>query len=224
MNSEYLLLNLLIISGPVALSFDRRVRFLHHWPQALAAITPVATLFLLWDVWVSGRHWSFNPSFTMDIRWFGLPPGEWFFFLSVPFALIFVWEVLRYYWPERFHPVESQIHWLSVLFFLLAPIAWAFDKEYTALMLLALAIAVAADRLLKTRVLHRSGTLWYFLLATLMMLIINGYLTARPVVLYQKQFQLGIRLFTIPLEDFGYGYALLLLTIVFYEKFRRSSL
>ena len=55
------------------------------------------------------------------------------------------------------------------------------------------------------------------------MLIFNGYLTWRPVVLYSEAYQLNIRIFTIPIEDFGYGYALILLCTILYEYFNRRQ-
>lgn len=50
------------------------------------------------------------------------------------------------------------------------------------------------------------------------MLIFNGYLTARPVVMYDAAYQLDWRVGTIPIEDFIYGYALIVSVIVVYEK------
>jgi lycopene cyclase domain-containing protein len=40
-------------------------------------------------------------------------------------------------------------------------------------------------------------------------LVFNGFLTARPVVLYGEAFQLGLRIYTIPVEDFLYGFGLM---------------
>jgi lycopene cyclase domain-containing protein len=55
------------------------------------------------------------------------------------------------------------------------------------------------------------------------MLVFNGYLTWRPVVLYGEAYQLGLRIYTIPIEDFGYGYALILLCRILYEFLKRRQ-
>jgi hypothetical protein len=41
------------------------------------------------------------------------------------------------------------------------------------------------------------------------------------VVLYGEAYQLGWRVGTIPIEDFGYGISLIFLVTVFYEKFKK---
>src|SRR5690606_5741318 len=51
--------------------------------------------------------------------------------------------------------------------------------------------------------------------------IFNGYLTARPVVLYGRPYQIGRRIGSIPVEDFIYGLALVTFTLVIYENFKR---
>ena len=55
-------------------------------------------------------------------------------------------------------------------------------------------------------------------------LIVNGFLTAIPVVQYNDAENLGIRIYTIPFEDVFYGMLLILMNIVFYEKIKSRSI
>ena len=80
MPGEYLLFNLLVLAGPVALSFWSRTRFVHLWPLVAAAAATAAVPYVAWDAWVTGRHWWFNPEYSLPHRPPGLPPGEWLFF------------------------------------------------------------------------------------------------------------------------------------------------
>jgi lycopene cyclase domain-containing protein len=94
--------------------------------------------------------------------------------------------------------------------------------EYTILAALAAAGVVLLDRLLGTGVLRRRE-FWVFLAVMYgFKLVANGYLTWRPIVLYGRAHFLGARLGTIPLEDFVYGFALIGLSVVLWERFRRG--
>ena len=101
MKIEYLLFNILIISGPLALSFDQRVRYVKHWRRALLASLFTLVPFVAWDALVSGRHWWFNHDFTLSLRILDLPLGEWLFFITVPFACLFIWEKFVPWWGPQ---------------------------------------------------------------------------------------------------------------------------
>lgn len=220
---EYLFFNLLVAAGPLALSFDGKVRFVRHWPAALLAALCLLVPFTLWDSLVAGRHWWFNPHYTAGTFVGPLPAGEWLFFITVPFSSLFVWEVLRFYRPLQ-HKIglRRPSRWLWVAL-PLAGLLFGLGKEYTALVIAVFSLTAWADLHHGGRVLARANLWPYAALLAGLMLICNGYLTARPVVLYDPAYQLDWRIGTIPVEDFVYGYSLLLGCTSLYEKFRRSD-
>jgi len=219
---EYLVFNLLVVIGPLALSFDSRVRFVRRWPTALFAALCLLVPYVLWDALVTGRHWWFNPHYTAGTFIGPLPAAEWLFFITVPFSSLFVWEVLRYYRPRQHAAGERRPpFWLWAALPLSGVLLWL-GKEYTALVIALLALTVWADLHWGGRILARANFWPYAALLAGLMLICNGYLTARPVVLYAPAYQLDWRIGTIPVEDFLYGYSLLLGCTSLYEKIRRS--
>lgn len=223
MKFEYLLLNLVILLGPLLMSFEKQVRFVKNWRYAFPAIALIAAPFLVWDALVTGRHWRFNPDYTLDARFAGLPLEECLFFFTVPFAALFMWETIKFYFPAQ-HSSRLQF----VVYFLLlgairGVVLIVHGKEYTGLVLIALACAALLDLVLQTHLFAQTRLLIFLAALFIVTLIFNGYLTARPVVLYEEQYQLGIRLGTIPLEDFGYGFALVLLVTCVYEKFKTAA-
>ncbi|MGB2958976.1 MAG: lycopene cyclase domain-containing protein [Bacteroidota bacterium] len=94
-------------------------------------------------------------------------------------------------------------------------------KEYTVLSILSVAATVVLDRVLRTGIL-RKVSFWVFMSVMFgFMLIANGYLTWRPIVLYGKDHHLGIHLFTIPVEDFLYGFSFIGMSVILWEFFRK---
>ncbi|MBN2093639.1 hypothetical protein JW964_28725, partial [candidate division KSB1 bacterium] len=89
------------------------------------------------------------------------------------------------------------------------------------LVLIAISLVAIIDKQSNTHIFLQLRVYQYLILLTLLMLIFNGYLTARPVVLYDPAYQLNLRIFTIPVEDFVYGYSHILLTTIIYEKVKR---
>ncbi len=98
-------------------------------------------------------------------------------------------------------------------------------KEYTLLALAGVLIAVITDiAVLKTRLIFNKKFWVFWCVMFVLIFIINGYLTWRPIVLYGEGHYLGIRLFTIPVEDFLYGFSLLTLNISIWEFCNKKRL
>ena len=221
MKFEYILFNLLVIAGPLILSFDKRVHFYKYWSKLFPSIIISMVLFIFWDASVTNRHWFFNTSHTLPLRLLHLPPGEWLFFITIPYAAIFTWEVLTSYFSNRIITLSKNLQLFISVSIMFAGFALLFsEKEYTAIVLILLGFVILLDLLLKTKLFRKSRTYHFSALLLLMMLIFNGYLTGRPIVLYHKQYMLNFRIFTIPIEDFLYGFALVFLVLIIYEKFK----
>lgn len=97
--------------------------------------------------------------------------------------------------------------------------------EYTFLALVAVLFAVVTDiTILKTRLVFNKKYWVFWIVMFCLIFIVNGYLTWRPIVIYGEGNYLGIRLFTIPIEDFLYGFALLKLNISIWEFYTKKRL
>jgi lycopene cyclase domain-containing protein len=94
-------------------------------------------------------------------------------------------------------------------------------KEYTILAVFGVVAALLLDLVLGTS-LVRQKRFWVFWgVMILLTTAINGYLTWRPVVVYADEFFLGIRVGTIPLEDYLFGFGLITMNIVLWEFFSK---
>lgn len=213
----YILLNLLILAGPLALSFDKRVAFYRQWPAVFPAIAVVVVSFGLWDVWMTAASvWWFSPRFAGSFYLLGLPPGEWLFFICVPYACIFILACVHGYLKDR--PLQlPRWFWFALAALALLAAALFWQRLYSFTNFLALAIIVTAAAIIIPDILN-SRNFWLAMLITYIPFVIaNGILTALPIVLYDDSMNLGIRIGSIPLDDFIYSFSMLLLGFGGYE-------
>ena len=224
MKFEYLLFNLAVVVGPVVAQFSRQIRYVSHWRLKLLVSVIVMIPYVIWDALVAGSHWWFNETYTLDFRLFGLPIAEWLFFITVPFGCLLVWETLPQVdrWLVQLKPLR---HVRNVLYAALPVGIWIFStgKQYTGLVLCCFGLVGLADTLLGVDLFLRLKTYLYLAIVAGLILVFNGYLTARPVVVYGEAYQMGYRIWTIPIEDFGYGFTLMLFNTMLYEKLKNGK-
>ena len=100
-----------------------------------------------------------------------------------------------------------------------------FHQRYTAYTFISLGAAMLIYLLLKKC--FKGFNFLVFLLAYAVILVpfllVNGFLTAIPVVLYNDAENFGIRIYTIPFEDAFYGMLLIFMNILIYEKLRSRA-
>jgi lycopene cyclase domain-containing protein len=89
--------------------------------------------------------------------------------------------------------------------------------EYTYLVLFGSLIVVLLDNILKTHLLTQKKFWVFWGIVVVLMIAVNGYLTWRPIVLYNEDKMLGFRIFTIPVEDFFFGFSLVGLNLIIWE-------
>lgn len=96
--------------------------------------------------------------------------------------------------------------------------------NYTIPAVIAAALTVLLDLvLLRTRIVLTRHFRRFIGFMTIGFLICNGVLTALPVVTYNPSDMLGLRVLTIPVEDFIYGFSLVTSTISIYEFTNRKE-
>ena len=95
-------------------------------------------------------------------------------------------------------------------------------KEYTIIAVISVLAAIILDLLLKTRLIHNKKFWVFWCVMFVLIFAVNGYLTWRPVVVYGEEYFMNIRLFTIPFEDFLYGFSLITMNIVLWEFITRK--
>ncbi|WP_340113034.1 lycopene cyclase domain-containing protein [Maribellus mangrovi] len=218
---------LLLITGivPLSLSFDKRLRFYKSWKYVLPSIIAVAAVYIAVDVYFTKMdYWGFNPSYLSGIYLFHLPIEEVLFFVVVPYASIFLHESILEYFPQvklghKFNTVLT-IFLVLLSFDLLISNT---EKSYTFYIFTKLAVVLILALWFRSRAI-RSFYLT-FIVILIPFLIVNGILTGsfidEEVVWYNDAETLGIRIFTIPVEDFAYAFSMILLNLLLIEKLKK---
>lgn len=230
MKYEYLIFNIIVISGPLFFGSLKRFFFLNYLKEALVSIVISAIPFIIWDMAVTNRHWFFAEQYTMGIRFFGLPFEEILFFFTVPFACLFTWQMVKKYFISSSYTSNhinsiadnffsnKTIIFLVILFLIISIFSFFNGLEYTSLSALFFSISILFDKYFGAKIIFTKRFVVYFIFVSIFTVIFNGYLTWRPIVTYDEIYQIGFRIFTIPIEDFFFGYALLILATSLFEK------
>lgn len=219
----YALLLLGSLSVPLIRSFEPRIYFKGKWPALFAGIFIMMLIFIPWDIWFTEiKVWHFNPEYVSGLYIAGLPVEEWLFFIIIPYACMFIYEVLKYFLP-RFHwPAVSRAAALGLGFGSLIVALIFSGNLYTVI------VASLTGILLIMQVFTNSWKTWlsHFFLAYIVsiipFLIVNGVLTAFPVVVYDNTQNLALRITTIPIEDFAYLMSMMLIVTMVYERLNRA--
>ena len=221
MNYTYLLINIFVILFPLALSFDKKVHFFKKWKFAIPAILITGVVFLVWDLLFTKLEiWSFNPDYIVGLYLWGLPLEEMLFFLTVPYACIFIYECLNAYFPKNILGKASFALSNILLGFCIAILSFAYDRWYVLINFTFLFFVLGYVEYVNQKFRFMYRFYRTYLVSLIPFYIVNGFLTAIPVVLYNDKENLGFRVGSIPLEDHFYLMGLLLMNIYLYEVFK----
>lgn len=218
----YLIINVTSFIVPFLYSFEKKMNFIKNWKSVFLSITLVAIPFLIWDVYFTRIGvWGFNPAYYLGFTIFGLPFEEILFFFCIPYASIFTHYAILHFYPNL--SLSKKItKGLSVVLLMVAIILVVLnvDKWYTLVDFTVFATMILYS--LKNKGVVISKFYITFLVVLIPFLIVNGFLTGSfiegEVVWYNNNENLGIRIGTIPVEDFFYAFSMLYAAIILNEK------
>lgn len=214
------------MTGPLALSFDKKVAFYKNWKYLFPAMIIPALLYILWDFYFTAKGvWSFNEAYIIGIKLYNLPIEEVLFFFVVPYCCMFIYECIRSYFPR-----VLTIIWADKLLLILAVVLLIagiinYNKYYSSWTFIFTSVFLIALHFINKKATIFNAGLFVVSYAVMLIpfLIVNGFLTAVPVVLYNDAENLSFRIYTIPFEDIFYGMLLILLNAVIYEKLKAKA-
>ncbi|MDD2549110.1 MAG: lycopene cyclase domain-containing protein [Bacteroidales bacterium] len=222
--SLYTIILIASVSIPFILSFDKKLQFYKQWKYLIPSIVIIALFYIVGDIYFTKIGvWGFNRDYLSSIFLFKLPIEEWLFFLAIPYASIFLHDVLHVYFPS-FRVSNKTARYLSLFFMAMSVVVLFFnlDKAYTAYIFLIFIGVLLISFFDKSDTISRFYCT--FLVILVPFVLVNGALTgaftADPVVWYDHSENLNLRFITIPIEDFVYGFTMLLAAIMLRNRLK----
>lgn len=225
--SLYSILLLCSILAPFALSFDRKLQFYKHWKYLIPSILIIALFYIVFDIYFTKLGvWGFNPRYHSTIVFYKLPVEEWLFFIVIPYASIFLHDsIVLYFSNVRLSNKFAKYLSISIILISLSIVALNLEKAYTTYIFSFLILAILFSFFDKTNVIN--SFYCTFLAILVPFLVVNAILTGsfidEPVVWYDNTENLGLRFLTIPIEDFGYAFSLILFNLLLRNKLKEFS-
>ncbi|MDG2311764.1 MAG: lycopene cyclase domain-containing protein, partial [Flavobacteriales bacterium] len=180
--------------------------------------------FLIWDaLFTRAGVWGFNEAYCLGLKLFMMPIEEWLFFFVIPFCSVFTHFVLKHLSPKFFLNEtltrKIAIVLIAATFVLLCT---HFSKAYTVVDAIFLIVTLTLGVVFYLKLLQRFFL--SFLIILIPFFIVNGILTGSmidaPIVWYNDDENLGIRLATIPIEDVGYAFSMLFCNVMIFESLK----
>jgi len=208
-------------------SFDRRIKFNQHFSAFLKAAIVVAIPFIAWDVYFTAKGvWWFNTDYTIGLNIAGLPLEEMLFFIFIPFSCVFTFYTIdKYYKWNALSGFNNILVFVSVIVLSVVALLNT-DKIYTFVTaIVTIATLIYLHFIARSEWITKASVVFTILM--LGFFPVNGILTGSfiesPIVNYNPKDFLGIRMFTIPIEDAVYGYSQFLLVLYFFKQFQRKT-
>lgn len=222
--SLYTIILITSISIPFLLSFDKKLQFYKQWKYMLPSILIIALFYILGDIYFTKIGvWGFNKDYLSSVFLFKLPIEEWLFFIAIPYASIFLHDVLHVYFSNFTLP-RNIARRLSIFLFVIAFVVLLLnlDKAYTVYIMSIFLVVIAVSYFDKSDTISRFYCT--FLAILIPFVLVNGALTGAfttdPVVWYDHTENLNLRFITIPVEDFVYGFTMLLAAIMLRNRLK----
>ena len=219
----YAILLLASLSVPLIRSFEQKVAFYRKWPELFAGILVMMLVFIPWDiVFTRMGVWSFNYRYVAGIFFLDLPLEEWLFFIIITYCCVFIYEVLKFFFPQFHFPKVAYILTILLGLFTIVTALLNTGKIYTFSVMVLTGTLLVLQLVIKSHKTWLSHFYFMYFISLIPFYIVNGVLTKLPIVSYENSENLGIRFQSIPVEDAFYLLSMMVLTLMVYEFLRNK--
>jgi lycopene cyclase domain-containing protein len=224
-NFIYIALLLGIFALTVVAEFRKKTGFFSNFKYFIPAMLFSAAIFVTWDLRFEQHSiWTFNSEFLLGINILKLPIEEWLYFILLSFLGVFLYEYAGRRFPDFERPgIFLALSIVLLVFFgILAYISRQKLYPFFTFFLLTVYLGYTIFRNRFKKHFTRFYIAYFILLVPFT--IVSGIITALPVIEYNPVQFFGIRLFTIPVENFAFLFLLLIINISIYEYLKERRI
>jgi len=217
---NYLLIDILIVIFPLISNIKWKFKYHHYHKHLFPSIAIVGSSYVIWDIIVTHRgDWWFNSKYLIGVNILGLPIEEILFFVTVPYSCIFIYENLCHFTIEKEVIYSKFFYYLIMTLFFIFGLIYV-KQDYTILSLFSCGLFFLVSNTFYSKILKSRNYWLYIIISFIPFIFFNYLLTSLVVVFYNPDAILGIRITTIPLEDFFYNYSMLSFYLLVYVYFK----
>jgi len=218
----YLALEIFAILVPLIYSYDRKLQFYVKIKSVAVSLVIVGSFYILADIlFAKYGIWGFNPKYHSSIVLFKLPLEEWLFFIVIPYASLFLHDTLVYLFPNvQLSNWQTKVVSAVVVMILGAVVFFNTDKAYTAIYGSVTIFAIFLASIGSSQLLNRFYLTFIVILVPFFLVnsVLTGSFIPEEVVWYNNSENLGLRIFTVPVEDISYAFSLILFNLLLINK------
>lgn len=140
--------------------------------------------------------------------------------MTVPYACLFTYECIKHYLPEKILTISNYYNIVGVLLITFGLLNYERLYTFTIFILAGLVWIIFVTE----KQLFSSRNYWlYIALSLIGFIAVNMILTGIPIVIYNPEAILGIRIGSIPIEDFCYFFIMNTAFLYVYLKFEYNA-
>lgn len=224
-NYWYLLILLVLAGVTLFLFIKKSIVFIMELKYMLPAIIFSGAIFTMLNIrFLQSGIISFNENFLVGKYILNLPLEEWLFLLIISLFAFSVYVLVN----VKFEKFEKPNLFFIVSVLLLVVIAYEawFSREKLVPFFVFFLLAIYFGYTLFRNRFKPHLTKFYitYFIVVVPFFLIKIVLNALPVILYNNDFTLGIRLIGVPVEQFANLFLLMLVNITIFEYLRDNHL
>lgn len=221
----YILILFVVAAATLLIVIKSPGNFLTELKYMLPAIVFSGTIFILLNIrFLETGIISYNTIYITGKNLFNLPIEEWLFLLVISLLSFAIYHQVKIKF-DHFEKPNLFLGISLVLIVVFGLTAWfSRPKPVTFFIFFLLTIYLGYTIFRNRFKQHLTKFYIALIISVVPFFLFKGILNSLPVVLYNNEYNLGIQIYGVPVEDFGYFFLLMLINITIFEYLRDRRL